>query len=131
MKNAKPLWFVGILFSLAAVFSLLAQNLSPVIRTWSPPSTRWVTNGYQLQLSDSIIFAWGTNQLITNNLNSVGKMITIIVKNTNGSCVVTSTIGYIFTVPGIGTNQTPSGLQLGPWNSPSNEWTGTFDGQNW
>ncbi len=94
-------------------------------------TTKWITNNYNVTLADSVLFAWGTNEFITNDLTTVGKMITVIVKNVNGSAILTNTTGAIFTVPGLGTNSIPSGVQLGAWNTPTNEWTGVYDGANW
>jgi hypothetical protein len=135
VKNTKTLWFLMTVLVVTITAKIMeAQNLSPQIHPWDAVSTRWVTNGYTVQSYDTVIFVWGTNMLLTNNMSGptvIGKMLTVIVKNPNGSCVVTSTVGLTFTVPGVGTNQTPSGLQLGAWNTPSNEWTGVYDGQNW
>ena len=92
--------------------------------------TRWITNNYAVTPNDSVLFAWGTNEFITNLPNPpAGSMLTVIVKNGHGSAVITNTTAtQFFTIPGVGSNNFVS---LGGLTSPSNKWTGVFDGANW
>ncbi len=122
----------SILFFVAASMLLVlastrAQSSGPVLYA----SVRTITANYSVQAGDQVLICYLTNGLVTNNLATLGKMVTIISKAPGGSLVITNTLGAIFTYPGLGTNQTPSGLKLGAWSSPSNMWTGVYDGTNW
>jgi hypothetical protein len=112
---------------LLALCSTRAQTSGPVLYA----GVKLITANYSVQAGDQVIVAFLTNGIVTNNLATTGKMVTIISKGAGGSLVITNTLGAIFTFPGLGTNQTPSGVQLGAWNSPSNMWTGVYDGTNW
>jgi hypothetical protein len=92
--------------------------------------TKWITNNYAVTPNDSVLFAWGTNEFITNLASPPpGRMLTVIVKNGHGSAVITNTTAtQFFTIPGVGSNNFVS---LGGLTSPSNKWTGVFDGANW
>jgi hypothetical protein len=121
--------FTGLL---AGVIGLLTTGAATQA-IWTPVTTRIISSGnYTVAASDSVIICTASSQqIITLNLQLTGKMVTVIEKNPTGSVVITNTINMTFTVPGIGTNQTPYGVQLGAWNTPTNEWTGVFDGSNW
>jgi hypothetical protein len=137
-KETKFLWSIsaGLVILISVIvcsikeYPLEAQATGPTQLV----TTRSIAapGGGSLFSSDQVIFVTGTGScLVTDNLALKGQMVTVIVKSTAASCVVTNTLGAIFTVPGIGTNSLPSGVQLGGWNTPSNEWTGVFDGVNW
>jgi hypothetical protein len=93
-------------------------------------SYRVVTNNTILTIADSVLFCWGTNQLVTNNLTWVGKVITILSCNIYGSVIITNTtLGTTFRVPGLGL--TTNVVYLGASSSPSNALTSAYDGANW
>ncbi|HUD75564.1 MAG TPA: hypothetical protein VMQ76_10860, partial [Terracidiphilus sp.] len=59
----------------------------------------------------------------------VGTTISYIVKNVFGSDTITNSAATVSnTVPGIGLT---NNVTLGAQNSPSNTWTGVWDGANW
>jgi hypothetical protein len=124
-----------VLFLLAAVIVAVALRFADLQGQSTGPNllagVRVITNGTTVLAGDQVLIVIGTNILLTNNLTIRGKMVSVICKAAGGSVTVTNTLGAIFTFPGIGTNQTPSGLQLGSWGSPSNTWTGIYDGTNW
>jgi hypothetical protein len=130
LKKLWPILFaataatVGILFHLTR---LDGQETGPNLLA----GVRVITSGGTVLAGDQVIVVIGTNTMLTNNLNIRGKMISVVCKAVGGSVTITNTLGAIFTFPGIGTNQTPSGVQLGPWGSPTNTWTGICDGTNW
>lgn len=91
---------------------------------------KWVTNNYNISTNDTLLFCWGTNELLTLPATApVGKMFTIFSKNPNGSVILTNGTGsQVITAPGLG--QIPA-VYLGPATSPTNVVTVTFDGSNY
>jgi hypothetical protein len=92
--------------------------------------SKWVTNAYTVSTNDTMLFCWGTNELLTLPTACLaGKMFTIISKNTYGSVIVTNGNGaQTIIIPGIG-----QGLAayLGSATSENNTITVTFDGFNY
>jgi hypothetical protein len=91
---------------------------------------RWVTNSYAISTNDTILFCWGTNEVLTLPLTApFTKIFTVFSKNPNGSVVVTSGGGnQTITVPGLGQ---AAAVYLGGSTTPSNVLTVTFDGSNY
>jgi hypothetical protein len=93
------------------------------------PNAGKFTNSFTASLNTNTYFLWGTNQIITLSITPpVGTIYTFVMRNYNGSAVITNN-GSVFTVPGTGT--TTNSVNIGAWNSPSNTWTGAYDGSNW
>lgn len=92
--------------------------------------TKWVTNSYLMTTNDTVLFCWGTNELLTLPVNPpMGKMFTVFSKNPNGSVILTNGTGsQLITVPGLGQ---AAAVLLGASTSASNVITVTFDGSNY
>ena len=120
--NALPLAVVTNGASVVSVGSLMATNYGYV--------GRWVTNGYAITTNDTLLFCWGTNELLTlPAMAPMGKMFTIFSKNPSGSVILTTGSGsQVITAPGLGQSAT---VYLGASTSPSNVITVTFDGSNY
>jgi hypothetical protein len=88
------------------------------------------TNGFTAGATNAIYLLFGTNQMITNPSSPpIGTTIIYVVKNVYGSDTITNSGSAISnTVPGIGLT---NNVTLGSQNSPSNMWTGVWDGLNW
>ena len=100
---------------------------------WATTNTSIVslrTNGFTAGATNAIYLLWGTNQMITNPASPpIGTTISYVVKNVYGSYTITNSGPTVSnTVPGIGLT---NNVTLGAQNSPSNMWTGVWDGGNW
>lgn len=91
---------------------------------------RWITNSCTISANDTILFCWGTNEVLTLPTSApFTKMFTIFSKNPNGSVILTNGTGsQTITAPGIGQ---VLAVYLGGANSPSNMVTVMFDGSNY
>jgi hypothetical protein len=78
----------------------------------------------------SIIFVGGTNIFLTNKAAPIGRIVTVIVTNANGSCIITNgtSMGGFGGIYNVGSNNY---VPLGALGTLSNRWTGVFDGLNW
>ncbi len=105
-------------------------NLGSLTATNFVYVSKWITNTYNISTNDTILFCWGTNELVTLPVIApMGKMFTIFSKNPSGSVVVTNGSGsQVITVPGLGQN---AAVYLGASTSASNVITVTFDGANY
>lgn len=110
--------------------TLTASNLTVNGTLTIPGIVSLKTNGFTAGASNAIYLLYGTNQLITNPASPpVGTTISYIVKNVFGSDTITNSAATVSnTVPGIGLT---NNVTLGAQNSPSNTWTGVWDGANW